>query len=261
MTRGAGTAILEGRHPAAEAQGRGGGQVAGRTQARKRSDPGHGPGSSLSGPKRGRAGGAPVAGGGRRHPLEPPGGRGLHERAAPYARARALLAHCSDIFEDDPRLRHLAAASEVMLDAKGLQPDFALACMLVGQLLGLAASEPLFLIGRTVRWVANAMEQYAAGEFEHLDGLYLGPLTGSGPSVFMQWGPLWRCTRHVGSRSVFQPPAVADFDEVAVKGEPVEPFSIKYTSRPHCSGKLTKMVPITGLEPVTPSLRMRCSTS
>ena len=93
-------------------------------------------------------------------------------------RARALLAQCSVVFQDDPRVEHLAAASAIMLDAKGLQPDFALACMLVGQLLGLAASEPLFLIGRSVGWVAHAMEQYAAGEFEHLEGLYLGPLPG-----------------------------------------------------------------------------------
>ncbi len=93
-------------------------------------------------------------------------------------RAQALLAHCSNVFDGDPRLKHLAAASAVMLDAKGLQPDFALACMLVGQLLGLPASDSLFLIGRTVGWVAHSVEQYAAGEFEHLDGLYLGPLPG-----------------------------------------------------------------------------------
>ena len=93
-------------------------------------------------------------------------------------RAQALLAHCSNIFDDDPRLKHLAAASAVMLDTKGLQPDFALACMLVGRLLGLPVSDSLFLIGRTVGWVAHAIEQYAAGELEHLDGLYLGPLPG-----------------------------------------------------------------------------------
>lgn len=94
-------------------------------------------------------------------------------------RARALLAHCLEIFQDDPRVKHVATACAVMRDATGLEPDFALACMVVGQLLGLQAGDSLFLIGRTVGWVAHSMEQYAAGEFEHLDGLYLGPLPGA----------------------------------------------------------------------------------
>ena len=94
-------------------------------------------------------------------------------------RARALLAHCVEVFDGDARLKHLELASAVMLDAKGLRPDFALACMMVRQLLNLPTTDSLFLIGRTVGWVAHAMEQYAAGEFEHADGLYLGPLPGT----------------------------------------------------------------------------------
>ena len=91
-------------------------------------------------------------------------------------RAKALLAHCVEIFGDDPRLQQVIAAQAIMLDATGLHPDFAFVSLLVGELLGLSADASFFLIGRTVGWVAHAMEQYAAGEFEHLEGRYLGPL-------------------------------------------------------------------------------------
>ena len=91
-------------------------------------------------------------------------------------RARALLAHCSEVFGDAPMLRNLAVVSTIMQDAKGLQPDFALACLVAGRLLDLPVSDSLFLIGRTVGWVAHAIEQYAVGEFEHAAGLYVGPL-------------------------------------------------------------------------------------
>ena len=103
-------------------------------------------------------------------------GSRLYSKGDP--RASTLMAHCAEIFPDDPKLKHVLTASAVMLDAKGLQPDFALACMLAGQLLGLPAADSLFLIGRTVGWIAHSIEQYAAGEFEHQDGLYLGPLPG-----------------------------------------------------------------------------------
>ena len=91
-------------------------------------------------------------------------------------RAKALLAHCVQIFHDDPRLQQVVAAQAIMLDATGLHPDFAFVSLLVGELLGLSADASFFLIGRTVGWVAHAMEQYAAGEFQHLEGRYLGPL-------------------------------------------------------------------------------------
>ena len=94
-------------------------------------------------------------------------------------RASALLAHCADLFPSDPKVKQVLTASAVMLEAKGLRPDFALACMLACQLLGLPTADPLFLIGRAVGWIAHAIEQYAAGEFGHLEGLYLGPLPGS----------------------------------------------------------------------------------
>ena len=103
---------------------------------------------------------------------------GFGSRLYPHGdpRARVLFAHCFELFEDHPLLKNLAAAGAVMLDAKGLEPDFALACMVVAELLATPAGAPLFLVGRSVGWVAHAIEQYAAGEFEHLDGLYLGPL-------------------------------------------------------------------------------------
>ena len=91
-------------------------------------------------------------------------------------RARALLAHCVEVFRHDPRLRRVIEAQEILLDATGLHPDFAFTSLLVGELLGLSADASFFLIGRSVGWVAHAMEQYAAGEFEHLEGRYLGPL-------------------------------------------------------------------------------------
>ena len=101
-------------------------------------------------------------------------GSRLYPRGDP--RAKALLAHCVEIFGDDPRLQQVLAAQAIMLDATGLQPDFAFVSLLIGELLGLSADASFFLIGRTVGWVAHAMEQYAAGEFEHLEGRYLGPL-------------------------------------------------------------------------------------
>jgi citrate synthase len=107
---------------------------------------------------------------------EPVPGFGSPIYAGKDPRAGALLAHCAQVFAGDPRQDRINKAAALMLDAKEITPDLAFSCMLVGHLLGMATNDSLFLIGRSVGWIAHAIEQYLAGEVGHREGQYLGPL-------------------------------------------------------------------------------------
>ncbi|MHB8529839.1 MAG: citrate/2-methylcitrate synthase [Caulobacteraceae bacterium] len=93
-------------------------------------------------------------------------------------RARVLLEACSRVYTDDPAFRRLTKALAVVREIRDLEPNFALAHLFLGAKIGLTQRPSLFHLGRTAGWIAHAIEQYGAGENEHLEGAYRGPLPG-----------------------------------------------------------------------------------
>lgn len=94
------------------------------------------------------------------HPLYPAGD----------PRAAALLAH----LRLDPAMREVIAAA-ARLTGEAPNVDFALVAL--GRCHGLPAEAPftLFLVGRTVGWIAHALEQQATGGLIRPRARYVGP--------------------------------------------------------------------------------------
>jgi len=59
--------------------------------------------------------------------------------------------------------------------------DFALAAMAIGLGLPRDSALGLFIIGRTVGWIAHAIEQYESGVLIRPRARYLGPRPEEGP--------------------------------------------------------------------------------
>jgi citrate synthase len=100
------------------------------------------------------------------HPLYPAG----DPRAARLLR----LAEAAGNAAEWPRVRALSkAGSELLHDLPNL--DFALAAL--ARTYGLPDHAPLilFALGRTVGWIAHAIEQYATGELIRPRARYTGP--------------------------------------------------------------------------------------
>ncbi|GAA4328623.1 citrate synthase family protein [Pigmentiphaga soli] len=91
-------------------------------------------------------------------------------------RGKALLAACARVFENDEEHRRLVTAIQVAREAAKIEPDFNLALMFIARKIGLPAWDSLLLVGRSAGWIAHAIEQYAAGETTHQEGVYKGPL-------------------------------------------------------------------------------------
>ncbi len=91
-------------------------------------------------------------------------------------RGKALLAVCSRVFRDDEEYRRLGIAIQVAREAAKIEPDFNLALIFIARKIGLPSWDALLLIGRSAGWIAHAIEQYAAGETTHEEGVYTGPL-------------------------------------------------------------------------------------
>jgi citrate synthase len=91
-------------------------------------------------------------------------------------RARALLSRLTEIRGGDPGLAKLQTAIDMVREVKGLEPDFALATLYVGTLVGLDNRDSLFTLGRAVGWIAHSIEQYQEGESARRPSLYVGPL-------------------------------------------------------------------------------------
>jgi citrate synthase len=91
-------------------------------------------------------------------------------------RARALLSRLAEIRVGDPGLAKLQTAIDMVREVKGLEPDFALATLYVGRLVGLDNRDSLFTLGRAVGWIAHSIEQYQEGESARRPSLYVGPL-------------------------------------------------------------------------------------
>ena len=91
-------------------------------------------------------------------------------------RALALLEGCRIAFAERREMRDFEVAIETAREVGGASPDFALVCQFAEFCFGMDARDSLFLIARSVGWVAHSIEQYASGEAEHREGRYSGPL-------------------------------------------------------------------------------------
>ena len=101
-------------------------------------------------------------------------GSRLYEGGDP--RARALISACTDVLGGDLRFRRLQAVIVLMNEVRDEHPDFALAAMFVGRIIGLDQGDSLFLLGRSAGWIAHSIEELSFGEAEHREGRYSGPL-------------------------------------------------------------------------------------
>ncbi|MBD3744596.1 MAG: hypothetical protein IE932_00110 [Sphingopyxis terrae] len=91
-------------------------------------------------------------------------------------RAVALLDRLAADLSDDPEFRALRTALAVAEDALGQHPDFALLTMFVNRKIGLDQRDSCFFLGRSVGWIAHAIEQFSAGRFHRPPLVYTGPL-------------------------------------------------------------------------------------
>lgn len=91
-------------------------------------------------------------------------------------RAEALLAAVAATAADEDGFRRLTRLIAAAHEARGVRPSFLLINQFVARRLGLGPAHALFPLARAVGWIAHAIEQFAAGEAEHREGLYLGPL-------------------------------------------------------------------------------------
>jgi citrate synthase len=91
-------------------------------------------------------------------------------------RARAVLQRLGEILCDDADFRKLQRAIAVVHDAKGLEPDFALANVYLARRLGMDSKDSLFILGRAVGWIAHSIEQYEVGGVIREPAMYTGPL-------------------------------------------------------------------------------------
>jgi citrate synthase len=91
-------------------------------------------------------------------------------------RARAVLQRLNEILADDADFRNLQRAIAVVHEAKGLEPDFALANVYLARRLGMDSKDSLFILGRAVGWIAHSIEQYEVGGVIREPAMYTGPL-------------------------------------------------------------------------------------
>ncbi len=91
-------------------------------------------------------------------------------------RAEHLLGVLARMAGDEEPFRRLMRLIAVAHEARGVRPSFLLINQFSCRRLGLTPGHALFPLSRAVGWIAHAIEQFSAGEAEHREGLYLGPL-------------------------------------------------------------------------------------
>lgn len=91
-------------------------------------------------------------------------------------RARAAFEFCRTALGKDPAFGRLALATEIVKEARKLEPSIALMCIFVAWRIGLRRHDSLFHLGRAAGWIAHAMEQYQSGESTHQPEMYQGRL-------------------------------------------------------------------------------------
>jgi citrate synthase len=96
-------------------------------------------------------------------------------------RATALLAALAQAAPEANALAEKAAETGLRLIGRRPNVDFALAAMAIGLGLPRDSALALFIIGRTVGWIAHAIEQYESGVLIRPRARYLGPRPEEGP--------------------------------------------------------------------------------
>jgi citrate synthase len=96
-------------------------------------------------------------------------------------RAIAILAALAQAAPEAHALAEKAAETGLRLVGRRPNVDFALAAAAIGLGLPRSAALGLFVIGRTVGWIAHAIEQYESGILIRPRARYLGPRPIEGP--------------------------------------------------------------------------------
>jgi citrate synthase len=123
-------------------------------------------------PKRARA---TVASWLRRGDTLPGFGHPLYAAGDPRAAALLRLAEAGGVRDEWRRIRNLSrAGSELLQDLPNL--DFGLAAITRTYRLPARAPVLLFALGRTIGWIAHAIEEYARGQLIRPRARYTGPL-------------------------------------------------------------------------------------
>ena len=90
-------------------------------------------------------------------------------------RAVAILAALADAAPEAHAITQASAEIGLRLTGRHSNVDFALAAAAIGLRLPRDAALGLFIIGRTVGWIAHAIEQYDSGVLIRPRARYLGP--------------------------------------------------------------------------------------
>ena len=95
-------------------------------------------------------------------------------------RATAILTALAQAAPEANALAEKAAETGLRLIGRRPNVDFALAAMAIGLGLPRDSALGLFIIGRTIGWIAHAIEQYESGVLIRPRARYLGPLPEEG---------------------------------------------------------------------------------
>lgn len=91
-------------------------------------------------------------------------------------RARALLAHCDQVFKGDEAYQRIKLAMETAKEIVGREPTFAMACTAAAHVTGIGPRLSIFHLGRAAGWIAHVIEQYQSSELKRQNVNYRGPL-------------------------------------------------------------------------------------
>ena len=109
---------------------------------------------------------------------------GFGHRLYPYGdpRSTLLLQLTAQAFPDVPTMELAKTMAEVVLEVTGKRPNVDFALVVLAQVLNLPPESALalFALGRTVGWIAHAIEQYQREELLRPRAHYVGPRP-SGP--------------------------------------------------------------------------------
>jgi citrate synthase len=104
---------------------------------------------------------------------------GFGHRLYPYGdpRCTLLLQLIALAFPNEPTLNLAKAIAEVVMEVTGKRPNIDFAMVVLAQTLDLPSESALalFALGRTVGWIAHAIEQYQGGELLRPRAHYVGP--------------------------------------------------------------------------------------